>query len=135
MLGLVYPGLGHVYLRRWLRALAWFVFALVTAALVVPPAAFEAFDARGMQGLMEASESFGLEVTVSLLAVRVLNVADAYLVAVRDAAARAAAAAVQGDGVVENCPNCGGELDEEIDFCPWCTMRFERESAEDATAE
>ena len=125
VLGLVYPGLGHVYLRRWLRALAWFVFAIVTAALVVPPSAFEAFDARGIEGLMEASEGFGLEVTVSLLAVRVLNVADAYLVAVRDAAAKAAAGAVQGEGA-ENCPNCGGELDDELDFCPWCTMRFQR---------
>jgi predicted amidophosphoribosyltransferase len=33
------------------------------------------------------------------------------------------------------CPNCGGELDEEIDFCPWCTMRFETETPEDAAAE
>lgn len=135
MLGLVYPGLGHVYLRRWLRALGWFLLAAVTAALVVPPSAFEAFDARGLEGLLEASESFGLEVTLSLLAVRALNVADAYVVAVRDAAAKAAANAVQGDGTIESCPNCGGELDEEIDFCPWCTMRFERESPEDAAAE
>jgi len=129
VLGLVYPGLGHVYLRRWLRAVAWFVFAIVTAALVVPPSAFEAFDARGIQGLMDASEGFGLEVTLSLLAIRILNVADAYFVAVRDAAAKAAAGAVNGDAV-ENCPNCGGELDDELDFCSWCTMRFERDGEE-----
>ncbi len=135
MLGLVYPGLGHVYLRRWLRALAWFVLAAATAALVVPPSAFEAFDANGVEGLLEASESFGLEVTLSLLAVRALNVADAYLVAVRDAAAKAAAEAMAGEAAAENCPNCGGELDAELDFCPWCTMRFERESPEDATVE
>jgi ornithine cyclodeaminase/alanine dehydrogenase-like protein (mu-crystallin family) len=25
------------------------------------------------------------------------------------------------------CPNCGGELDPEIDFCPWCTVELEWE--------
>jgi uncharacterized paraquat-inducible protein A len=132
VLGLVYPGLGHVYLRRWLRALAWFALALATAVLVVPPSAIEAFDTQGIQGLVEASKSFGPEVTLSLLAVRALNVADAYLVAVRDAAAKAAADAMSGDEAAENCPSCGGELDQELDFCPWCTMRFQRDADEES---
>lgn len=129
MLGFLYPGLGHVYLRRWLRAFAWFLLALATAALVVPPSTFDAFQAGGVSGLMEASESFGLKVTLSLLTVRMLNVADAYFVAVRDTAVQAAQDAAPGEA--ENCPECGGELDEVLDFCPWCTTRFEDAEADE----
>jgi hypothetical protein len=132
VLGLLYPGLGHVYLRKWVRALSWFALALVVAAVVVPTSAYEAFEAGGFDGLLEASESFGMEVTLSLFAVRLLNVADAYLVAVREAAASAAGHVPTADEDA-TCSNCGGELDEEIDFCPWCTQRLEIEKpAEDA---
>ncbi|MFB6071926.1 MAG: zinc ribbon domain-containing protein [Halobacterium sp.] len=134
VLGFVYPGLGHVYLRKWVRALAWFLLAIATAALVVPPSAYEAFQTGGVQGLLEASESFGPTVTLSLFAVRVLNVADAYLVAVRE---RAADAATVVDGVTgaaggetPTCPSCGKELDEDLDFCPWCTQRLDAEPAD-----
>jgi hypothetical protein len=130
VLGFLYPGLGHVYLRRWVRALGWFLLALATAALVIPPSAYEAFQSGGISGLMSASESFGLQVTLSLLTVRMLNVADAYIVAVREAAVEAAEDVPPGEATT--CPECGGELDEDLDFCPWCTTRFEdRESGED----
>jgi hypothetical protein len=129
VLAFLYPGLGHVYLRRWARAAAWFVLAIATAAVVVPPATYEAFEAGGISAMMEATESFGPEVTLSLLAVGLLNVADAYIVAVREAAAEAAQTATADDAAT--CPECGGELDEDLDFCPWCTTRFDdRESGE-----
>jgi len=137
VLGFVYPGLGHVYLRRWLRAVAWFVLALVTAALVVPEAAYQAFQTDGLGGLMEASESFGLNVTLSLLAVRVLNMVDAYLVAARESAAITERVPTPGDADVGNvrkagdagtCPECGKELDSDLDFCPWCTARLDRQT-------
>ena len=130
-LGFLYPGLGHVYLRRWVRALSWFALALAVAAVVVPSSAYEAFQSGGLSGLLDASESFGVEVTLSLFAVRLLNVADAYLVAVRQAAA-SAAEHVPTAGEHATCPNCGGELDKELDFCPWCTQRLETEETADA---
>ncbi|MCD2202011.1 zinc ribbon domain-containing protein [Halobacterium sp. KA-6] len=132
VLGFVYPGLGHVYLRRWVRAVSWFVLALVTAALVVPESAYQAFQTDGFAGLVEASESFGLEVTLSLLVIRVLNVVDAYLVAVRDTANEVAervptpgGADADAAGEPVECPECGKELDSDLDFCPWCTTRFD----------
>ncbi len=131
MLGFLYPGLGHVYLRKWVRALSWFALALAVAAVVVPPSAYEAFQSGGLDGLIAASESFGLEVTLSLFVVRLLNVADAYLVAVREAAASAAERVPTG-GAQETCPNCGGELDDDIDFCPWCTERLDTGESADA---
>nr|WP_272931369.1 zinc ribbon domain-containing protein [Halobacterium noricense] len=131
-MGFVYPGLGHVYLRRWVRAVSWFVLALVTAALIVPESAYQAFQTDGIQGLMEASESFGVEVTLSLLVIRLLNVVDAYLVAVRDTAS-AVAERVPTPGSDDEsageeaatCPECGKELDSDLDFCPWCTTRLD----------
>lgn len=129
VLGFLYPGLGHVYLRRWVRAVTWFLLAIATAAVVVPPSAYEAFQSGGISGLMEASGSFGLEVTLSLLTVRLLNVADVYIIAVRNAAA--AAAQSESPDEAATCPECGGDLDEELDFCPWCTTRFDDSESED----
>lgn len=120
LLAFIYPGLGHVYLRAWLRALAWFGLALVTAAMVVPESALAAFRTGGVSGLMEASQSFPLEVTLSLLVVRVLNVIDAYLTGLQDTAEPAEETESAG-----SCPECGRELDEDIDFCPWCTTKLD----------
>nr|WP_157501708.1 zinc ribbon domain-containing protein [Halobacterium sp. CBA1126] len=121
-------------MRRWVRAVSWFLLALATAALVVPESAYQAFQNEGFAGLVAASESFGVEVTLSLLVIRVLNVVDAYLVAVRDTASKvtehvptpgdADVDAVGGDDA-GTCPECGKELDGDLDFCPWCTTRLE----------
>jgi hypothetical protein len=144
ILGFLYPGLGHVYLRKWVRALSWFVLALATAALVVPDAAYQAFQSEGVSGLMEASESFGLEVTLSLLAIRLLNVVDAYMIAARQASAAAVEdvtpdEAGEANGAVVSepgeCPACGKELDEDLDFCPWCTTRLDTGAGGEAEAE
>lgn len=115
----LYPGLGHVYLRAWLRAVGWFILALLAAALVVPDAAYAAYESGGFGALMEASESFGTDVFISLLGIRVLNVIDAYLTALRQTKA------AEVEAAAGSCPSCGKELDEELDFCPWCTERLE----------
>jgi len=93
---------------------------MVTAAMVVPESAITAFQQNGIDGLVTASRSFSLEVMGSLLVVRALNVLDAYLTGLRQERAT-----VQSpDDDVARCPNCGGELDEELDFCPWCTTEL-----------
>ncbi|MFW6265435.1 MAG: DUF7575 domain-containing protein [Halanaeroarchaeum sp.] len=120
LLGFLYPGLGHIYLRAWLRAIAWFALALVTAAMVVPESAVTAFQQTGIEGLISASRDFSMEVTGSLLVVRVLNVVDAYLTGLRQE--RAAERQITAE--TPTCPNCGGELDADIDFCPWCTTEL-----------
>lgn len=117
---LVYPGLGHVYLRAWLRALGWFVLAIVGAALVVPDSAITAYQQGGMSALYAASQEFGTDVFISLLGIRALNVIDAYLTAIRQSRA---AAAVASDA--RTCPSCGKEIDPNLDFCHWCTTRLD----------
>ena len=126
ILAFVYPGLGHLYLRAWIRAVAWFGLALVTAMLVIPESALTAFESGGLQGLLEASESFPIEVTLSLLVVRVLNVIDAYLTGLR----MDRPVETETDSPASTCPECGKELDEDLDFCPWCTTRLTEEEEE-----
>ncbi|MFB6095366.1 MAG: zinc ribbon domain-containing protein [Halodesulfurarchaeum sp.] len=119
ILAFVYPGLGHLYLRAWLRAIAWFGLALLTALMVIPESTVTAFRTGGVSALYEASQTLPLEATLSLLVVRVLNVIDAYLTGLRDERETATTGA---EG--ETCPECGRELDPDLDFCPWCTTRL-----------
>ena len=120
LLGFLYPGLGHVYLRAWIRAVAWFGLAMITAAMVVPESAITAFQQNGIDGLVAASRDLPMNAVLSLFVVRVLNVIDAYLTGLRQERATEQQATHQAG----TCPNCGGELDEDIDFCPWCTTEL-----------
>ncbi|MBS3760452.1 MAG: zinc ribbon domain-containing protein [Halodesulfurarchaeum sp.] len=122
MLALVYPGLGHVYLRAWLRAIAWFVVALIAAAMVMPESAYAAYEANGFSGLLEVSQNLPMDVLLSMTVIRVLNALDAYLTGLQTAAKEAAE-----PEAANTCPECGKELDEDLDFCPWCTTRLEPE--------
>ena len=119
----LYPGLGHVYLREWLRALTWFGLALLTAALVVPADVLSTVEAGGLATLLEAGRSLPLASLGALLLVRALNVVDAVWLGLAPEPAVAA-----DDG--ETCPSCGGELDPELEFCHWCTARLDRPAEE-----
>jgi len=120
ILALIYPGLGHLYLRAWLRAIAWFVVALVAAAMVMPESAYAAYEANGFSGVMEVSRNLPMEAVLSMTVVRVLNALDAYLTGLRSKASETAE-----ESPTNTCPECGKELDEDIDFCPWCSTRLE----------
>ena len=150
-LGTLATGLGHFYLRRWRRGLAWFAAAVVASYLFVPPEAAQAL----LSG--EGSDPADL---APVFVVGVASIADAYVLARRRqqrarreaAASRDAGTAVNQDGDdygtgvtatatmgtaspgesdAESCPNCGKELDPELDFCPWCTARLDGENDRD----
>lgn len=121
-LSVVYPGVGHAYLRAWLRALGWLVLSFAAAYFLVPASVLDTYQqalAAGDFGML-ASAAVPIDAAVGVLVVRVCNVLDAYLVAVQQQE-RAPTAA---DGT-PTCPACGKELDEELDFCPWCTTELE----------
>lgn len=125
VLSFVYPGLGHLYLRAWLRALAWFGLSIGTAALLMPPELITAFQEQGLRAF--STTDVPADLTLSLLAVRAFNIIDAYLVAVRQAEPEEPDVA---EDEVATCPNCGRELDEDLDFCPWCTHELDRTHTE-----
>ncbi|WP_115862906.1 zinc ribbon domain-containing protein [Halorussus litoreus] len=110
LLGVVATGLGHLYLRRWRRAFGWLVVLFGAASLFVEPAALEEI-ATGA-----AVDPVAL---APVLAVAVLSTVDAYVLAhAQNAVARLNR---DSDGDLTHCPNCGNELDPDIEFCHWCT--------------
>lgn len=110
LLAALVTGLGHLYLRRVGRALAWLAAIVATGLLFVDASALEALARR---------ESVELPSITPLLIVGTLNVVDAYLLArAQNSIARLSNAAT---GELTHCPNCGKELDPDLEFCHWCS--------------
>jgi hypothetical protein len=120
-------GVGHAYLREWRRAVAWFTFVLgaelVLLSVFADPAALAESGSSGVVSLAALqSMASGLPPTITgpVLVLFVLSILDAYQIALRGGREPEAG---------PTCPNCGEEIDPELDFCPWCTERFEEASA------
>jgi hypothetical protein len=125
VLAFVMPGAGHLYLRSWIRALLWFGLFYTTFLLLVPAPAQEA--ELSLEGVMAMVTAVPLQAQLAVAGITLLNMADAYWLASKENARVAA------DGTT-SCPNCGKELDEDIDFCHWCTTRLDEPTAEDESA-
>ena len=116
ILALAVPGLGHTYLGRWGRAVAWFLTIVTTAVVLV--GAFGDPDATSLQAMP-------LTVLVPMGGLFVLSAVDAYLLAVRRPPAGRGTEAGAADAEDRlRCPDCGREVDPELDFCHWCTRRL-----------
>ena len=125
ILALAVAGLGHVYLRRWGRAVAWFLTIVATGTVLI--ATFASPDA----GVRELP----LTVLVPVGCLFVLSAVDAYLLASRSAAPERADEAQTVADERFQCPNCGREVDPELDFCHWCTRRLSSDAESDGTPE
>jgi hypothetical protein len=119
-LALVSPGLGHLYLREWVRALLWFSLVMLGVSILAPePTTPATMDPEAIwTASLEMSRALSWQATSALLAISLLSVVDAYRIATE---INAAAAIEEG----QQCPYCGRELDEDIDFCHWCTAELE----------
>ena len=145
-LALVVSGLGHAYLRRWGRALAWYLAVTVSLVLVVPDATVERLIAGDPPPIADIAPAV-LVVAASVI--------DAYVTAHRqnreyererrtatadlpdrEASAERTTAASGTSATTEprdqpasdetsgadaaSCPHCGRETDPSFDFCQWC---------------
>ncbi|SEW31730.1 DUF7575 domain-containing protein [Natrinema salifodinae] len=112
LLAALVTGLGHLYLRRWRRAVGWLAVSFGVTVLFTEPAAVDAF-VSGTWGLGTL-----LAVAPMFLVVG-LSIVDAYLLAwAQNADARPSNTA--GEDSIP-CPHCGNDLDSELEFCHWCT--------------
>lgn len=124
LLALVVTGLGHVYLRRWLRGFGWFTATFAAILLLVPPEVVEALNTG-------APISNPVDAMAPVVVV-VASAVDAYLLArqtrtnARLRAANGQMAGGTGDSEAATCPACGKELDADLDFCPWCSTELGR---------
>jgi hypothetical protein len=126
LLAILYPGLGHVYLRKWGRALLWFLIIITSSTFLIPQDAVPStlsFDA-----LLAAGRAVPLPVSVAILMLTFMSMADAYWLARRSGEE---AVPDRGEGPTttasdtQTCPNCGKELDADLDFCHWCTTKLD----------
>jgi hypothetical protein len=126
VLGLLATGLGHLYLRRFGRAVGWFLAAVAASVLFVPPDAAEAVVSGGSPPLTALAPP---------LIVSALSVVDAYLLATRARTSSTGGSPVRessGEGAVPPgaettadaptvaCPECGRATDPDLAFCQWC---------------
>ncbi|MFB6126913.1 MAG: zinc ribbon domain-containing protein [Halolamina sp.] len=112
VLCLLATGLGHLYLRRWVRALGWFLLSYAVAVAVVPTETLSTVLDGGV---------LALETLWPVLVVQAAAAVDAYRIA-------AVAPVASADGEDEECPHCGKELDSDLEFCPWCSAELRPES-------
>lgn len=102
-------GAGHVYLRRWRRAVAWFTLVIAIGVALV----FAFADPTSVS--MSNPGALPTEVTGPVFALLFLSTVDAYYVAARS----------RRDDSGPRCPRCGGELDVQVTFCPWCAAELD----------
>jgi hypothetical protein len=129
LLALVYPGLGHLYLREWIRGIMWFGLIVSSVMLLLPEDAFP--ESLSVDAYVTAAGAIPLHVSIAIVALSALSVADAYYLARRDA--EPAGTPTPG-AATRDCPNCGKELDADLDFCHWCTTRIAEEPTDEGTA-
>jgi len=118
VLAFIFPGLGHFYLRKWVRGLLWLGLLLALSVLFVITGMIQPVSELTLEAISSSYQSRPTEVTIGSVVITTLNVVDAYWVAVTENQTQEVEAGVK-------CPNCGKELDEDIDFCHWCTTQLE----------
>jgi hypothetical protein len=117
VLTLAIPGLGHVYLRRWGRAVLWFLLIAATIVTLVP----EWLQATSFEAMLTVAENLSASTRLLLLGSLALCVVDAYIIALQH---NQNARRDRGE-TTATCPNCGKELDADLEFCHWCTTELD----------
>ena len=136
-LTMLVPGLGHLYLRLWGRAVLWLAMTALGLTLAAPagtlPSAFAfeailaALSSLTLGAILDFFGSLPIESIVLLSGVLALCIVDVYLMALRRNAVLDRAERVAAGEQPRQCPNCGREVDQDIDFCHWCTTELTAE--------
>lgn len=136
LLALIYPGLGHVYVRAWGRALLWFALSIATTLFVVPDGVAE--TANPFADPMAASEAIVAQTptlgVVSILLVVAFSMVDAYLTARRAGDSTTSEESTAEPSAPQTCPECGREVDSELSFCHWCSAELPEEENSEKTS-
>lgn len=119
LLTVLVPGLGHVYLKLWLRALLWLVLYVAASTYVLPDSATP--DALSLDAFVAASEAVPTDAALLILGISAICLVDVYILT-----AHINSRVRPTDGSAHAvCPNCGKELDEDLSFCHWCTTELD----------
>lgn len=122
------PGLGHLYLRLWGRAILWVGLTALGVVLAVPRERWP--DSISLEAVLAPFQSLPLESIVLLSGVLALCIVDVYLMALRRNELIEQTERIAAGEAPRCCPNCGKEIDQDIDFCHWCTTEIGAEDRE-----
>ncbi|QLG50861.1 zinc ribbon domain-containing protein [Natrinema halophilum] len=131
-LSVIMPGAGHVLVRDWLRAAVFAGLFFIASALFLPidqiaaAGPITSYDGVLEQATIMAEETDAMaQFLLSFIA----------LFAAIDATVRALGYPPGSDTKTEGlmCPECGKEIDGDLEFCHWCTTRLDPESADEET--
>lgn len=119
VLTLLIPGLGHLYIREWVRALAWFLTYFLARYLLLPTELVPETFSR--EAFVEAAQATPVWASLAMFLIAFLCTIEVYILAQRynDRVARERGADAAA------CPECGKEVDTELEFCHWCTTRLD----------
>lgn len=123
LLSALQPGLGHLYLREWVRAVAWAGLWFVTVGVLVRTTGVALGTGELLAvlvGFVGALDGLPLGATLAPVAVAAFATFDAFWLAARNNR--------RLDAATDACPHCGRELDRSLEFCHWCTTRLDEES-------
>lgn len=123
LLTLFVPGLGHIYLRLWGRAILWLGLSVLASYLFVPEAVFP--DSFTIGAVMEAGQTVSTEAVIVLFGVSLFCIVDVYVMTRQINEFVNRQEAIRAGTQATRCPNCRKELDPDIDFCHWCTTELE----------
>jgi uncharacterized paraquat-inducible protein A len=98
----------------------WFLVIIATSTFLIPPDAVP--TSLSVDALLEAGQAVPLPVSIAILMLTFLSMADAYWLARRSGVEPAVTGTDESE--TRTCPNCGKEIDEDIDFCHWCTTEL-----------
>ncbi|ELY56401.1 zinc ribbon domain-containing protein [Natronococcus jeotgali] len=128
LLAALVTGLGHLYLRRLRRAVGWLLASLVVTTLFVDQGAF--------QTLIDGTVTLETVLAVApMYAVIGLSVLDAYRIARTPTPDRRSAAQSADGDATTSCPHCGKELDDDLEFCHWCTTPLGDDVADESATD
>ena len=116
LLSLLQPGLGHLYLREWLRAVLWAGLWVGSLVVVADSAGLGLADPSALVaavGFFTDPDALPVEVVFTALSVTAFATLHAYWLTARN------------NHRLQNrtgrCEECGERLDPSLEFCHWCT--------------
>ena len=142
-LAMCFPGLGHLFLRRFGRAVVW--HTTIVGGGIVLYVLYDVEPIDSTASIADVSAAVPTDVLLTLGLLIVLSAIDALLVgratvaearrsdataaAIRQRASGDDTGAAPVEALIDEgdeaasveCPTCGRETDAEIDFCHWCT--------------
>jgi len=125
-LSVIMPGAGHVLSRDWLRAAVFAGLFLAASVFLLPIEQLVAAEPTSYDEAIAQATAMAEDIDPMAQ----FSLSFIALFATIDAAFRALGYPSGGDENADGttCPECGKDVDPDLEFCHWCTTRLEADA-------